>query len=72
MASNMFSAARRASGISVDSAAEVVGVSRPTMTARERDSSTWRLGELRALYDAMDDLGKELLLRAVKSEVTGE
>lgn len=72
MASNLFSAARRVSGMTVDGAAEVVGVSRPTMTARERDSSTWRLGELRALYAAMDEVGRELLLRAVMAEVKGD
>ena len=58
--------------MTVDRAAEVVGVSKPTMTTRERDSSTWRLGELRALYAAMDEVGRELLMRAVKSEVAGE
>ena len=72
MPTNLFATARRASDMTVDRAAEVVGVSKPTMTTRERDSSTWRLGELRALYAAMDEVGRELLMRAVKSEVAGE
>ncbi len=62
-----FSAARRASGLTVEGAARACGVSRPTMAARERYPLDFRLSELRALYAAMDPRGRRLLLDAVGS-----
>ena len=62
-----FAAARRASGLTVDRAAQVCEVSRPTYTSRERYPLDFRLSELARLYEALDDTGKRLLLEAVNS-----
>ena len=67
MDKSLFSAARRASGLTVDGAAQICGVSRPTYNAREKDPETFRLGELAILYENLDHTGRELLLRAVNS-----
>ena len=64
-ASSLFAAARRASGLSVEQACHVCGVSRPTLVSRERDPSQYRLCELRALYAELDATGRELLMRGV-------
>ena len=71
-ASSLFAAARRASGLTVDRAAEVCGVSRPTVNAREGDPGSFRLSELRSLYAALDETGRELLMRGVVGVVEGK
>lgn len=67
METEKFAAARRASGLTVERAAQVCDVSRPTYTSRERYPLDFRLSELSTLYDALDDIGKKLLLEAVES-----
>lgn len=67
MDTEKFAAARRASGLTVEHAAAVCGVSRPTFNARERYPLDYRLSELGALYGALDDTGKRLLREAVNS-----
>lgn len=67
----LFAAARRASGLTVEAAASACGVSRPTLTARERDPLSYRLGELRGLYALMSEAGRGLVLRGVVTAVTG-
>lgn len=64
-ASSLFAAARRASGVTIDRAAEVCGVSRPTVVSRERDPGQYRLCELASLYAELDATGRELLMRGV-------
>lgn len=63
----MFGAARRASGLTVDKAAQICNISRPTYTSREHTPLDFRLSELSALYDSLDNIGKKLLLEAVNS-----
>lgn len=70
--SSLFAAARRASGVTIDRAAEACGVSRPTVVSRERDPGQYRLCELAALYAELDETGRELLMRGVSGMVEGE
>lgn len=72
MDSKLFSAARRASGITVEKAAEACGVSRPTFNARERNPLDFRLSELKLLYSGLDETGRRLLLEAITSVFTEE
>lgn len=62
---SLFAAARRASGVTIDRAAEACGVSRPTVVSRERDPGQYRLCELASLYAELDATGRELLMRGV-------
>lgn len=68
----LFAAARRASGLTVERAAEAAGVSCPTMRLREARPGTFRLRELMGLHAAMDDAGRELLREAVRGWLEGE
>ena len=70
-ASSLFGAARRASGITVDRAAEVCKVSRPTINSREKDPMQFRLCELAALYSEFDATGRELLMRGAIGAIEG-
>lgn len=67
METEMFGAARRASGLTVDKAAAACKVSRPTYNERERYPLDFRLGELVNLYGSLDAIGKELLVKAINS-----
>ena len=67
MENEKFAAARRASGLTVERAAAVCGVSRPTFGSRERYPLDYRLSELQALYKALLDTGNRLLVEAVNS-----
>lgn len=67
----LFAAARRASGLTVEAAASACGVSRPTLNARENDPLSYRLGELRGLYARMSETGRDLMLRGVVAAVSG-
>lgn len=71
-ASSLFAAARRASGVTIDRAAEACGVSRPTVVSRERDPGQYRLCELASLYADLDATGRELLMRGVVGVVEGK
>ena len=70
--SSLFAAARRASGLSVEDARLACGLSRPTVNSRESDPGSYRLSELRALYAALDDTGRELLMRGIVGVVSGK
>lgn len=70
METELFGAARRASGLTVEKAASACGVSRPTFNERERNPLDYRLGELELLYGSLDEIGKDLLVRAVNSVFT--
>lgn len=67
----LFAAARRASGMTVEAAASACGVSRPTLNAREADPLSYRLGELRGLYALMSETGRALMLRGIAAAVSG-
>lgn len=67
MDTEKFAAARRAAGLTVDKAAQVCEVSRPTYTSRERYPLDFRLSELARLHEALDETGRRLLLEAVHS-----
>ena len=67
-----FAAARRASGLTIDEAAEACGVSRPTYNSRERNPMGFRMEELRRLHASLDEVGRELLMRGVAGMVAGE
>lgn len=54
------SAARRASRMTVDRAADLAGVTAQTIIAREKDPTQWRLCELKGMYQGLDDIGKKL------------
>lgn len=69
-AASFFGAARRASGLTIDEAAEAFGVSRPTYNSRERDPIGFRLEELRRLHASLDEVGRELLMRGVDGIVS--
>lgn len=71
MEAELFGAARRASGLTVEKAAAACGVSRPTYNERERYPLDFRLGELQLLYQRLDATGRELLVRAVNSAFEG-
>ena len=60
-----FEAARKASGLSSEKAATICRIAKPTYLERERNPSTWRLGELDLLYREMSDVAKPILLEAV-------
>jgi DNA-binding XRE family transcriptional regulator len=72
MKTELFAAARRASGLTIEQAAVACGVSRPTYNAREKSPLDFRLSELHELYNAMDEVGRSLLLDAVNSAFKGE
>lgn len=62
-----FKAAIRASNLTLKQASELVGVSVPTISERQEAPMQFRLGELKALYDGMDDVGKRLIKEALDS-----
>ena len=60
-----FSAARRASGLTLDDAANSCGITRQTYVLREKQPTELRLNELHGLYSALDENGRGLLKDAV-------
>jgi transcriptional regulator with XRE-family HTH domain len=62
-----FESARRASGISLEKAASICGVSRPTYTLRETNPGEYHLSDLVGLYEQMNEPGRKLLRDAVGS-----
>ena len=54
------SAARRASRMTVDRAADLAGVTAQIIIAREKDPTQWRLCELKGVYQGLDDIGKKI------------
>lgn len=65
MDNTKFAAARRASNLSVKSAAEAVHLSQPTYIARESYPLNFRLCELQRLNMALDNTGKGILHEAL-------
>lgn len=68
---NEFKAARMASGMTIDNAAEFSGVSRPTYILREQSPGDFRLSEIRLLYCNMADFAKPVLTDAVNLFISG-
>lgn len=63
---NDFKMARKAAGMTVAQAAEACGIAAVTYYGtRDKDPSSFRLGELKDLYKAMPDMPKSLLIKAV-------
>lgn len=52
-------------GTIIEKAATICHIAKPTYLERERNPSTWRLGELDLLYREMSDVAKPILLEAV-------
>mgnify|MGYP004516084265 CR=1 FL=1 len=58
--SNKIAAARRASKMTVEHAADLAGITAQTLVAREKNPGQWRLCELAGIYEGLDSTGKEL------------
>lgn len=58
-------AARKASGLTVDEAANACGLSRPTYSLREQQVGDFRIRELLMLRDSLDKTGKSLFDSAI-------
>ena len=65
--SERFSEARRASGLSMQEAADACGIARQTYQSRERHAGDFRLYELSGLNEKLNVTGKRLLSEAVES-----
>lgn len=62
----MFKAARKASGITIEQAASITGLkATSTYCSREDDPGMYRLHELEALYESMSDTARPILREAV-------
>ena len=61
-----FCAARRAAGISLEKAAEVVELSKQGYINREKAPEQFRICELEKLYDALSETAKPILQEAVE------
>lgn len=64
--STKFYAARRASGLTLDDAASVCGISRPSYVSRESAPGTFRLEEIHSLYENMNEDGRLLVREGLK------
>ncbi|MEG0759422.1 MAG: hypothetical protein RR842_13185 [Gordonibacter sp.] len=60
-----FEAARKASDINIEKACTICKFTPPTLSERERNPSSWRLGELVSLHASMSDIAKKILIEAV-------
>ena len=60
-----FKASVKASGMTLQEASELAGISKPTMCSRLEEPSQFRLYELKSLYNGMGQVGMSLLLEAV-------
>lgn len=60
-------AARRASGMTIDDAASICGLSRPTYSMREQYAGDFRISELVSLRSALDKNGKTLFDSAIST-----
>jgi DNA-binding XRE family transcriptional regulator len=63
--SEEFSAARRASAMTLEDAAKACGITRQTYQLREKRAGDFHLSELVALREQMSDSGKKLLSDAI-------
>lgn len=64
--STKFYAARRASGLTLDDAANACGISRPSYISRESAPGTFRLEEVHNLYECMNEDGRLLVREGLK------
>lgn len=71
MHEDLFSAARRASGLSCESAGKTCGITRVTYSQREVEPKDFRLSELRALYNALSETAKPILFDAIDFFICG-
>lgn len=62
---NKFKAARRASNMTIDEAAELAKLSKQGYINRERMPETFRLYELEAVFNGMSEIAKPLFVEAV-------
>lgn len=60
-----FAAARRASDLTIEKAAEICGVSVPTYIDRERNPLMFRLHEVKSLYGGMTETARSIMREAV-------
>lgn len=72
MHENLFSAARRASGISCESAGTLCGISRVTYSQHENEPKDFRLSELRSMYTALSETAKPIWFDAVGFFICGD
>lgn len=64
-ATNKFKAARRASDMSLDRAAELAKLSKPSYISREKSPKDFRLYELEGVYNGLSETAKPIFLSAV-------
>lgn len=62
-----FSEARRASGLTLERAADACGLTRQTYRLREERAQDFHLGELQGLKNSMNETGQRLLYEALNS-----
>lgn len=63
--SSKFADARRASGLTLESAASICGITRQTYQLREKKAGDFHLSELVALKAGMNESGQKLLRDAI-------
>lgn len=64
-ANTLIAAARRASGLTAEKAAEICKITRPTYISRESHIDDFRLVELVNLYKNLNEPGKKLIRDAM-------
>ncbi|NLQ13292.1 hypothetical protein HGI81_05465 [Olsenella sp. KGMB02461] len=62
-----FQAVRRAAGLSLDEAASICGISRPTYTVRENNPGEFKLGDIVLLYNNINEPSQQLLCSTLNS-----
>lgn len=63
--SNKFKAARKASDMSLDKAAELAKLSKPSYMSREKTPMNFRLSELEGVYKGLSDTAKPIFVSAI-------
>ena len=67
MLGDEFMSARRASGMSLEQAAELSGIARQTYSVKENSPEQFRLGELVDVFNALNSSGKKIMRDAIFS-----
>lgn len=65
MCDDLFAAARRASGISCETAGKTCGISRVTYSQHESSPKNHRLSELQDMHNALSDTAKPIWSSAI-------
>lgn len=60
-----FIAARKASGMTLDKASELAGISKPTYVGREKHPEQFRLCELSSVYNELTPTAKPIMHDAI-------